>query len=269
MPSAPPLNQFALAALIYEMLSKRQPFFAESTSQVLHRVISVEPLPLRRLVPSVPAHVEQAVERALSKEPGNRFPTVSELIVAMSAPRGTPLASRARRPRARLLGTAGSLLISLLILALGAIWASSGWFRSEPQRLANPNTPVHSEQPPAPVTTRTWVTATGPKVANSRPDNEGLPAQGKDSLTIGPLDRDQITADTTLTAGRPARRGRESYGRRRLHSVTTQPASVSPEAHAADKPAPADAADQASSTAPKGSPGEEIDLIERLGSLPH
>lgn len=129
----PAADQFALGSLVYEMLTKRQPFYAETTAQVLYRVISVEPMPLRSLVPEVPAHAEAAVLRSLAKDPPQRFPMVRDFLdalatassdkVAVAARSGaapTSVASGAlpvpdRRPR-----ITGARAIALLLVLLAA-----------------------------------------------------------------------------------------------------------------------------------------------------
>lgn len=255
----PAADQFALAALAYEMLSRRQPFFAESTTQVLHRVISVEPTPLRTLVPGVPTQVERAITQGLSKAPDRRFATVSELLAAMSAPIQPPLASQSRGPRARITGAAASLLV----LAAGVVWASSGWFRSEPRRLANPKTAVQ-DAPPSPLTKRASAT-TGREAADSQPDDVDTPGAGQGALHIQAIKRGPITVDTTLTAGRAPRRGQEPHGTRRPHSPSLQPVPT--------KARDTDAPDETGTTSaardgdarPNAPPDEPIDMFEHLG----
>ena len=63
-------DQFALGAMLYEMVSGRQPFQRESPVQTLAAIIEDEPEPLAARNPAFPAPARWIVERCLAKEPG-------------------------------------------------------------------------------------------------------------------------------------------------------------------------------------------------------
>lgn len=69
-------DQFALAAIIYEMLTGRAAFAGDTVETVLYRIAHVEPAPMSGFVADVSAPVETVVRRALSKDPGTRFPSI-------------------------------------------------------------------------------------------------------------------------------------------------------------------------------------------------
>jgi eukaryotic-like serine/threonine-protein kinase len=69
-------DQFALAAMAYEMLSGRPAFSGDNVPAILFAVTSTEPLPLG--VPSLTAEVESVLRRGLAKDKGNRFRSILE-----------------------------------------------------------------------------------------------------------------------------------------------------------------------------------------------
>jgi serine/threonine-protein kinase len=75
---------FALGCIVYEMLSGTTPFAVDgdggSVVQVIFRIVHTQPEPLATLCPDVPVRVIAAVERALSKNPGDRQPDVATFI---------------------------------------------------------------------------------------------------------------------------------------------------------------------------------------------
>ncbi len=71
-------DQWSLACITYEMLTGRAPFFGDSAVQILAKVVSEPPLPLTHYVPEVHASIQDVVLRGLSKDPFQRFPTISD-----------------------------------------------------------------------------------------------------------------------------------------------------------------------------------------------
>ena len=90
---------FALGAIVYEMLSGRAAFSGDSVVSVILDVVQGTPAPLASLVPSLPPAVVAAVERALAKQPAERFQDVGDFIQALT---GRPLDTlgQARAPDA-------------------------------------------------------------------------------------------------------------------------------------------------------------------------
>jgi len=69
-------DQWALACIAWEMLCGRCPFESTSSTGVLHQVISAQPPSLLPLVPGLGPEVESVLQRALSKKPRDRFPSI-------------------------------------------------------------------------------------------------------------------------------------------------------------------------------------------------
>jgi WD40 repeat protein len=70
---------YALGAILYHTLTGRPPFQGDQISAVLQQVLYEEPLPPRRLNPSVPADLETICLKCLEKETERRYATANEL----------------------------------------------------------------------------------------------------------------------------------------------------------------------------------------------
>jgi serine/threonine-protein kinase len=79
---------FALSAIVYEMLAGRPAFSGESVVAVIMNVVTGTPPALATVAPGVPPAVVAAVERALAKQPDERFADVASFIEALT---GRPL----------------------------------------------------------------------------------------------------------------------------------------------------------------------------------
>ena len=76
----PATDQFALGAIIYQLLSGRPPFVGERISSVLYQIVHEEPPPLGA---GVDGRVEAALRKALAKRPGDRFGSMAAFIDAL------------------------------------------------------------------------------------------------------------------------------------------------------------------------------------------
>ncbi|MEC7566386.1 MAG: serine/threonine-protein kinase, partial [Planctomycetota bacterium] len=75
----PAADTYALGAILYHMLAGRPPFQAETQLDTLMQVIEDEPLPLRRLISSVPVDLETICLKCLQKDIHRRYGTAEEL----------------------------------------------------------------------------------------------------------------------------------------------------------------------------------------------
>jgi tRNA A-37 threonylcarbamoyl transferase component Bud32 len=76
---------YSLGVMLYEMVTGRQPYEAETPLAVVIKHIT-EPLPLPRSVrPDLPEDVERVILRAMAKEPDDRFQTAGEMVRALDA----------------------------------------------------------------------------------------------------------------------------------------------------------------------------------------
>lgn len=78
-------DQYSAAVVIYELLTGALPFGGSSSASVAVARLHADPTPIRQHGPDVPTPVAAVVERALRREPGDRFATVSEMRSALQA----------------------------------------------------------------------------------------------------------------------------------------------------------------------------------------
>jgi len=134
----PSADQYALGVIAYECLSGNLPFVGDAPDEMerLHR--EEIPAPLREIRDDLPSHVCDAVHRALSKNVGQRFPTVLDFVamfrrdwasraVEPLVPDGAPSSPSqvfvidGGKRRLPLLKAALAVMVVTMIVA-GAIW---------------------------------------------------------------------------------------------------------------------------------------------------
>ena len=74
---------FAFGCLLYEAATRRRPFVAESSVEVMHRILRDEPQPMEALNPEVPGALRRLVKRCLAKDPERRFQSMKDLALAL------------------------------------------------------------------------------------------------------------------------------------------------------------------------------------------
>jgi len=79
-------DQFALAAVAFEMVTGKGPFGVGPSLAILSRVLHAEPPPMV----GVSREVERVILRALAKRPEDRFPSVGEFVAALVKAGGRP-----------------------------------------------------------------------------------------------------------------------------------------------------------------------------------
>jgi serine/threonine protein kinase/tetratricopeptide (TPR) repeat protein len=89
-------DQYSLACVVYEMLSGQPPFIASTAQGVIAKRFSAPPQPLSSSA-NVPAAASDVVLRALSLDPADRFPTVSEFARVLGAAIPAEAAESSRR----------------------------------------------------------------------------------------------------------------------------------------------------------------------------
>ena len=70
---------YALGAILYELLSGRPPYVADSSKDVLAKVLVLEPEPLSELAPQAPPDLVSLAEKAMHRERDRRLASVLEL----------------------------------------------------------------------------------------------------------------------------------------------------------------------------------------------
>jgi len=138
---------YSLGCVLYEMLGGQPPFTGPSMPSIIRQHLVAEPRPIATLRPTVPAPVWAALERALAKNPADRFGLVSQFADALrpadpaavstmpvsTTPLSTPALPTTAPPTAsprphteRLLLTISVVLAVVLVLVVAfAVWQST------------------------------------------------------------------------------------------------------------------------------------------------
>ncbi len=69
---------YSLGVVMYELLAGKPPFSAQNLAQLVGKIVNEDPLPLATARPDLPEYVVDIIERALMKDPGDRYQTGSE-----------------------------------------------------------------------------------------------------------------------------------------------------------------------------------------------
>lgn len=75
----PAVDIYALGAILYEMLTGRTPFAADSWDRMVQQVLNVDPPPPSVTLPDTPSDLETVCLKCLEKEIGKRYATASDL----------------------------------------------------------------------------------------------------------------------------------------------------------------------------------------------
>jgi len=147
----PATDVYALGVLLYEMLIGRPPFVGDTDWGALQQIITVEPVPPRRLRPGVPRDLETVCLKCLEKEPGRRYSSAAALAEDLHCfLSGQPVRARtigaARRAWtwARRRPAAAGLIAACVLAVLGLI-VGVGWHSVQVGRYATAVTELNSD----------------------------------------------------------------------------------------------------------------------------
>jgi eukaryotic-like serine/threonine-protein kinase len=113
---------WSLGAVLYELITARSAFVADSVHQVWTRILQTSPTPVAAYCPEAPPALQAVIDRCLEKDPARRFQNVAELAVAL-----LPFApSRARLYAQRASSILGTKSDSILPAPMPSPFPSSG-----------------------------------------------------------------------------------------------------------------------------------------------
>jgi serine/threonine-protein kinase len=141
---------FSFGALMYELITGRKAFLADSAVSTMTAILRDDVRPVRDLVPDAPRELEEIIARALRKDPAQRWQSVQEVHSILAAVRQKyesgvlmpPIASRKRSPW-RMAGG-----VFAIVAAIGAGWIFS---RRPAPKVPAASLPAILKVEPAPV----------------------------------------------------------------------------------------------------------------------
>jgi serine/threonine-protein kinase len=149
-------DQYSLAILTWEALTGKLPFDGESVGELIRKHL-LEPAPrLAAVRPDLPRHVSDAVWRAMSKKPAERFADVAAFVRALGGEAGatervssgfanitTPIATPALSdaPTLRVSIPRRRRAVVLSAVAVTLLAATGAWLALRPSAAANGATP--------------------------------------------------------------------------------------------------------------------------------
>jgi TolB-like protein/Flp pilus assembly protein TadD/predicted Ser/Thr protein kinase len=72
---------FSFGVVLFEMLTGKLPFRGEHDAALMYSILNEEPEPLQKFLPDAPAEIVHAINKALEKNPEERYQSVAEMIV--------------------------------------------------------------------------------------------------------------------------------------------------------------------------------------------
>jgi len=150
----PPADVYALGATLYCLLSGKPPFQAATVMDTVLQVIGDEPVPPRRLNPSVPRDLETICLKCLEKDPARRYASAAALgedlrrFLAGEPISARPVGQTERAWRWSRRNPLAAALITLVVLltTAGTATITALWLRAETQRRAAIAAGLRAEQ---------------------------------------------------------------------------------------------------------------------------
>jgi serine/threonine protein kinase/tetratricopeptide (TPR) repeat protein len=173
-PVTPAADIYALGVVLYEMMTCRRPFKADTPlGSALQRISGPPPKTPRQLNHRVPAVWDHVIMRCLSRRPEDRYPDAMAVVEALGQPESQISSADAAPTRSHVPAIVGALLVAAILGALafggGAAWLN--W--------ANKSSPTAS----APDTARRSVAVLGFRNLAGREDVRWLSTALSEMLT--------------------------------------------------------------------------------------
>jgi tetratricopeptide (TPR) repeat protein len=133
----PAADIYALGAVLYEMLTGRPPFRADTLTETERQVIAADPVPPTRLNPKVPRDLETICLKCLHKDPKRRYPDAGELVTDVRRfLEGRPIRARRTGPlehawRWCRRNPAGAALAAMILAFAGLCVGAALWVQRQ------------------------------------------------------------------------------------------------------------------------------------------
>jgi len=108
---------YSLGCVVYEMLAGQPPFSGPTVQSIARQHLTATPPPITQLRPAVPGMVAAALERALAKNPADRFNPVGQFAEALSTQQLPPSPAIPKVSRQRTM-IAGLVVLGILAAAM-------------------------------------------------------------------------------------------------------------------------------------------------------
>lgn len=124
---SPRTDVYALGAILYEILTARTPHQGETLAEIYGKIVREEPIAPRRLNAAVSRDLETIAQKALERDPRNRYPSAREFsedlrrtlegepIEARPISRAERLWRKAKKRRAIVLPVTGAIILGTLV----------------------------------------------------------------------------------------------------------------------------------------------------------
>lgn len=117
-------DQYSLAVVGYRMLSGVLPFEGDSTRAVLYKQLVADPSPITEKVPDLPAPMAIAIQRAMAKEPAERFASMREFGAMLEAESTLTPPPALTTPAPRKTSPLAVVLLLVVVGLAGMLWYS-------------------------------------------------------------------------------------------------------------------------------------------------
>jgi TolB-like protein/Tfp pilus assembly protein PilF len=125
---------FAFGVVMFELLAGRQPFTGDTDLERLQAIVQRPAPPLAESCPNLPVGLRMIVEKALEKDPAERYQSMRDLVVDLRrvARRSGDAAATVARPRIRTLKWAVAFGAALIAVAAVLTWTGVVNLRARP-----------------------------------------------------------------------------------------------------------------------------------------
>lgn len=76
---------YSMGVILYESVTGKVPFDAETFNELLFKIVLSEPPPLRQVCPEVDAAFESITQKAMARDPAHRFETADEFVKGLDS----------------------------------------------------------------------------------------------------------------------------------------------------------------------------------------